>query len=159
MVDERTDLNSVFYRSPIKYDSQRIQAAAVYCSDGRFGAQFDDLFHLGLSLPRYDRLAVPGGAACLAGHFHAYREEEGVVNQLKFLIDVHGLNRIVLVAHDNCAFYSERLRVSPLQIESQQIEDLKKAIRRVRSISSQLEIQAFFARVDLNAVVQFELIS
>ena len=30
-----------------------------------------------LGLPRYDRLAVPGGAACLAGYFATYREEEG----------------------------------------------------------------------------------
>jgi hypothetical protein len=87
--------------------------------------------HLALKLPRYDRLAVPGGAACLASHFSAYREEEGVIEQLRFLVHVHDLERVVLVAHEGCAFYTERLHVSPLQLESQQYDDIKKAVRRV----------------------------
>ena len=75
------------YDSPIPFDSRRIQAAAVYCSDGRLGEQVDDLLQHALQLPRYDRLAVPGGAACLAGHFSTYREEEGVIEQLRFLVE------------------------------------------------------------------------
>src|SRR5258708_36282290 len=58
---------SLQYRSSIPYDTERIGAAAVYCSDGRFGEQVDDLIFNALNLPRYDRLAIPGGAACLAG--------------------------------------------------------------------------------------------
>lgn len=72
--------------SPIPFDENRIRAAAVDCSDGRFGEQIDHLLHVRLQLPLYDRLVVPGGAACLAGHFNAYREEEGVAQQLRFLV-------------------------------------------------------------------------
>jgi hypothetical protein len=50
------------------FEAQRIAAAAVYCSDGRFGEQMDEFLHTALRLPRYDRVAIPGGAACLAGH-------------------------------------------------------------------------------------------
>jgi len=49
--------------SPTPFDENRVRAAAVYCSDGRFGEQMDEFLHAGLSLPRYDRVAVPGGAA------------------------------------------------------------------------------------------------
>ena len=52
--------------SQTPFDHQRIGAAAVYCSDGRYGEQMDEFLHQGLGLPRYDRVAVPGGAACLA---------------------------------------------------------------------------------------------
>src|SRR5262245_56949242 len=118
--------NSVFFESSVRYYPNRIRAAAVYCSDGRFGDQVDELMHTALKLPRYDRLAVPGGAACLASHFETYREEEGVVEQLRFLFQVHSIERVVLIAHEGCAFYLQRLHVSPLQLQSQQHDDIKK---------------------------------
>ncbi|MEZ6061690.1 MAG: carbonic anhydrase [Planctomycetaceae bacterium] len=150
------DDRPVFFESSAPFERTRIRAAAVYCSDGRFGEQFDDLLQNALQLPRYDRLAVPGGSACLARHFATYREEEGVFEQLRFLVSVHGLERVVLIAHENCAFYSERLCISPLQLESQQREDMQKAVRRVRSLSSTLAVSAFFARTRGIGTVQFE---
>jgi len=140
------------------FDAERVRAAAVYCSDGRYGEQFDELMHTELQLPRYDRLAVPGGSACLASHFQTYREAEGVAEQLRFLVDVHGLERVVLIAHQDCAFYSQRLKVSPLQLESQQHDDMRKAVRRVRSIGPQLKIDAYFARQTYTGMVQFEVV-
>ncbi|HUG94285.1 MAG TPA: carbonic anhydrase [Planctomycetaceae bacterium] len=134
------------FESAVPFDARRVQAAAVYCSDGRWGEQVDDLLHNALGLPRYDRLAVPGGAACLAGHFATYREEEGVLAQLRFLVAVHRLEQLVLIAHEDCAFYTERLHVSPLQMESRQREDMQKAIRRVRGFGGHLQVLGFFAR-------------
>jgi hypothetical protein len=150
--------NEHIYESSVRFDSNRIRAAAVYCSDGRFGEQFDDLIQNALQLPRYDRLAVPGGSACLARHFKTYREDEGVFEQLRFLINVHGLEQVVLIAHENCAFYSERLQISPLQLESQQREDIRKAGERVRSLSRTLAVRAFFARTYRGDRVQFEAV-
>jgi hypothetical protein len=137
----------VVFESSHRFESTRIQAVAVYCSDGRFGEAFDDLLQTGLQLPRYDRLAVPGGPACLARHFKLYREEEGVLSQLKFLIEVHRIERVVLIAHEGCAFYLQRLQVSPLQLESQQRDDMRKAVARVHSLRQGLQIDAFFARL------------
>ena len=153
-----SEIHPFVYRSSFEFSDERIHAAAVYCSDGRFGAQFDDLMRNALQLPRYDRLAIPGGAACLASHFSAYREEEGVAEQLRFLVDVHQLKRVVLVAHENCAFYTTRLRISPLQLETQQREDMRKAISRVRSIGNHLQIDTFFARLQPKGLVQFEAV-
>jgi hypothetical protein len=141
------------YLSPYPFDANRIRAAAVYCSDGRYGEHFDDLLQNALQLPRYDRLAVPGGAACLAGHFHAYREEEGVAEQLRFLVQIHDVRRIVLIAHQDCAYYSTWLKVPPLQVESKQREDLVKAIRHVRRLGGDIDVQAFFARRDGNRIL------
>jgi hypothetical protein len=145
------------FESSIGFDSNRVRAVAVYCSDGRFGEQVDELLHQGLQLPRYDRLVVPGGAACLAGHFETYREGEAIVDQLQFLLAVHQVHRVVLIAHDGCAYYSERLRVSPLQRESKQHEDMLKAIRRVKSLDFDLNVDAYFARLD-GAKVKFEAV-
>ncbi len=143
---------AVPYRSTLPYEAERVGAAAVYCSDGRLGAQFDDFLHNALQLPRYDRLAVPGGAACLAGHFDTWREEEAAINQLRFLIECHGLRRVLLIAHEGCAFYTERLRVSRLGLLERQREDLAKAVQKVRELRRDLEVEAYFARLDGGAV-------
>ena len=149
--------NPQSFESSVQFESSRIHAVAVYCSDGRFGEQVDELLHAHLGLPRYDRLAVPGGAACLAWHFETYREEEGVIEQLRFLLTVHNVRRVVLVAHEGCAFYSERLRVPALQLEARQREDISKAISRVRDFGLGIEVTAFFARLD-GATVRFDRI-
>jgi hypothetical protein len=149
--------NTPFFESSVKFESSRIHAVAVYCSDGRFGEQVDELLQTHLGLPRYDRLAVPGGAACLAWHFETYREEESVIEQLRFLASVHKVQRVVLVAHEGCAFYTERLRVPAVQLEARQREDICKAISRVRDFGLGVEVLAFFARLS-GATVRFERI-
>lgn len=139
-----------------RFDENRIRAAAIYCSDGRYGDFFDDFLHNALELPRYDRLAVPGGAACLAGHFASFREEEALIEQLRFLVRVHGIERVVLIAHQDCAFYTERLHVSPLQIEAQQRDDLEAAVQRIRAVARGLTVESFFARKHADGTIRFE---
>jgi len=134
------------FDSSVPFDPERIHAVAVYCSDGRFGEQVDDLLQNGLQLPQYDRLVVPGGSACLASHFQTYREEEAVLAQLRFLIEAHRLERVVLIAHEDCAYYTERLHISGLQLETRQREDMEKVVSRVRGLAHGLTVVAYFAR-------------
>ncbi len=143
------------YASPIPFEENRSGVVAVYCSDGRFGEQCDDLLHHALGLPRYDRLVVPGGAACLAGYFATYREEAALVSQLEFLIEAHALHQVVLIAHQDCAFYTSRLGVSQINLLARQTDDLAKAAVRVRALGRHLAVRAFFAHVD-GGVVDFE---
>jgi hypothetical protein len=144
------------YDAALPFDANRIGAAAVYCSDGRFGEHFDDFLHNALALPRYDRVAVPGGAACLAGHLTAHRDEEAMLDQLRFLIKVHGIERVVLIAHQDCAFYTERLRVASPQLEPRQRDDMQAAAERVRTFAPNLRVEAFFARKCPDGRIRFE---
>lgn len=135
------------YTSRVRYESARIHAAAVYCSDGRVGEQFDDFLQNGLGLPRYDRVSLPGGAACLAGHPQAHLEEQGVVDELKFLVEVHKLRRVVLIAHQSCAFYSTRLELREPRLELVQRADLVRAAAYVHRVTGLDAIEAYFARL------------
>lgn len=141
------------YKSSLPYDPQRIHAAAVYCSDGRVGEHFDDFLQNGLKLPRYDRVALPGGPACLAGHTEAHVAEQGVVDELKFLVEVHGLERIVLIAHAGCAFYSTRLHLPGEYLEAQQKIDLVKAALFIRRITGLQRVDGYFARPERDRVM------
>lgn len=135
------------YESQRPYERARIGAAAIYCSDGRVGEHFDDFLHNGLKLPRYDRVALPGGPACLAGHVQAHVQEQGVVDELKFLVDVHQLKRVVLIAHEGCAFYSARLSLQDRRMELVQRADLVRAASYVRRVTGIDHVSAFFARL------------
>lgn len=134
------------YESPTPYEQARIHAAAVYCSDGRVGEQIDEFLHHGLGLPRYDRVAVPGGPACLAGSLVTFQEARAVEDALRFLIRVHDLERVVLIAHEGCAYYRERLGVPDSALLTEQRQDLEKAVRAVRKLGDGLEAVAFLAR-------------
>jgi hypothetical protein len=135
------------YESSVKYDASRIHAAALYCSDGRLGEHFDDFLQNGLNLPRYDRLCLPGGPACVAGHPQAHLEESGVVDELHFLVDVHKLKRIVLIAHQGCAFYGTRLELKEPRLELVQRADLVRAAAFVHRVTGLGAIEGYFARL------------
>ncbi len=128
------------------YNPERMHAAALYCSDGRVGLQFDDFIRNGLGLPRYDRLCLPGGPACLAGHPQAHLEQQGVVDELNFLVEVHRLERVVLIAHQGCAFYAARLGLDEPALERTQHDDLAKAAAFVREVTGLDRIETYFAR-------------
>lgn len=141
------------YESRIPYEKSRIRAAAIYCSDGRVGEHFDDFLQNGLNLPRYDRVALPGGPACLAGHPQAHLEEQGVIDELGFLVEVHGLTRIVLIAHESCAFYSARLELKDRRMELVQKADLVRAAAFVHRVTNVSNVEAYFARLDAQRVL------
>ena len=113
------------FTSAEPFEAERIGAAAVYCSDGRWGDQMDEFLHHGLGFPRYDRVAVPGGPACLASYIQTLREEGALEKQLRFLVMGHELQRIVLIAHQDCLFYKQ-VRIRAGSVERQQFEDLAK---------------------------------
>lgn len=143
------------FDSKTPYEPERIHAAAIYCSDGRLGEHFDDFLMNGLKLPRYDRLALPGGPAALAEHAETRLEHAAVVDELKFLVEVHGLNRVVLIQHQNCAFYTNRLKLEGFDVERQQRDDLSAAAEFVRKVTGVERVDAYFAR-RFDTSVRFE---
>ncbi len=157
IVDAGPAVAASIFECALPYDNARIRAAAIYCSDGRVGEHFDDFLQKGLSLPRYDRVALPGGPACLADHPQARLAEQGVVDELKFLVEVHGLKRVVLVAHERCAFYSERLDLEGRRLELVQRADLVRAAAVVRRVTTIDAVEGYFARL-VEGRVRFEAV-
>jgi hypothetical protein len=135
------------YESTLPYESSRIHAAALYCSDGRVGEHFDDFLQNGLGLPRYDRLCLPGGPACIAGHPQAHLEEQGVIDELHFLVEAHRVKRVVLIAHQGCAFYATRLELKEPRLELVQRADLVRSAAFVHRVTGIAAIEGYFARL------------
>ena len=144
------------YISPTPYRAERIYAAAMYCSDGRIGEQVDEFLHHGIGFPRYDRLVCPGGPVALSGRLLALWDARGVEEQFRFLVEAHDIKTVVLVAHEGCAYYAQRLRVPPARIESEQRQDLKKATEAIRKLASGVAVQCYLAR-HAGTAIGFEL--
>jgi hypothetical protein len=145
-VDLGPRLPLAVYTSNEVWNPQRIGAVAIYCSDGRWGDAFDEFCHRALHIPRYDRFAVPGGPAWFtrqqarsSGPYFAARE------QLDFLVQVHQLERIVLVGHFGCAFYTEMLKCDPRDALPTQLLDLDAAGKTLGQWFPSLAIEAYFA--------------
>ncbi len=64
--------------------------------------------------------------------------------------------RLVLIAHQDCAFYAKQLQSSLLPSETRQREDLQTAAERIRSFAPGLSVDVFFARKQLNGTIRFE---
>lgn len=140
------------YRSSVVYEEARIHAAAVYCSDGRVGEHFDDFLQNGLGLPRYDRVALPGGPASLAGYSDSTIEAQAVMDELIFLVEAHGLERIVLIQHQACAFYRMRLGLEGERLRRIQDDDLSRAAQAIHEHTGVKNIDGFFASLENNSI-------
>lgn len=143
------------YVSPTPYQSERIYAAAMYCSDGRIGDQVDEFLHHGLGLPRYDRLVCPGGPVALSGRLLALWDARGVEDQLRFLVQVHDIRTVVLVAHQGCAYYAQRLNLPAERIELEQRDDMRKAAAVIVKLAAGVAVNAYLAKI-AGDVMRFE---
>lgn len=134
------------YESTIPFDTSRVGAAALYCSDGRYGEQLDEYLHQGCGWPRYDRLAIPGGPAVLSGAISVLWEESFLRKYLEFLVRSHDLKHLALIAHEGCGFYRDWLHLPPERIEQRQIRDLQQAQQQLRLNLPALAVRVLFAR-------------
>jgi hypothetical protein len=139
------DLPLADFTSSWQWDEERIHAMALYCSDGRWGLAFDEFCQKHLRIPRYDRWAVPGGPAWLL----STGDETGFVQvaraQVDFLVQAHELQRIVLITHFGCAYYGQKLRLSPNACLSTQTADLKRAADKLREWYPEMRVENYLA--------------
>lgn len=102
-----------------------------------------------------DFMAVPGGVEpltllnLLPKDFNFFRR------RLEALVEAHGTRRIVLVAHQDCAWYTAR-KIGPITIDlkGRQIQDLKKAEKHLREMFSGVTVESWYARHDEGAAAK-----
>jgi len=139
----------IIYSSTLPFEAERIMAVAVYCSDGRYGDHLDEFLHERLGLPRYDRLALPGGAAWLSWRSSTSLSHHGLVTeQIDFLVQAHGLRRAILIAHFGCAYYARRYYGDAESFLPTQIQDLRDAADLLRRRYPALHVETYMARAD-----------
>ena len=141
------DLPMPAFSSTDVWNDKRVGALAVYCSDGRWGEAFDEFCHRGLSIPRYDRFAVPGGPAWFAQADDAHPELfKAAHQQIEFLVRTHALDRVVLFTHWACGFYRERSGGKGARDNwDTQRNDVRKAAARLLEWFPKIQVESYLA--------------
>jgi hypothetical protein len=139
------DLPPAIFTSTDPWNAERIGALALYCSDGRWSKAFDEFCHHRLLIPRYDRLAVAGGPACLLPRDAGESFCRGVWEQLDMLVRVHDLRRLVLVTHYGCAYYADLLHQGPDDCLAAQVADLRLAAQALREWFPGMRVETYLA--------------
>jgi len=142
------------FTSSLPWSPDHVPAMALYCSDDRFGEQTEEFLHQGLGWPRYDRFIVPGGAGCLALNEFTFRDYDVARARIKLLVDHHGTNTMVLIAHHDCGFYQVKM---PGQSEANryaaQLADLATARSVLEAWFAGIVVEAYYAHVRDEKVV------
>jgi hypothetical protein len=133
------------FTSSERWNPERIHALALYCSDGRWGEAFDEFCQRRLLLPRYDRLAVPGGPAWLLPRKTGRDLSQTTREQLGLLVRVHELEQIILISHYGCAFYAEMFGKDPEGCLPVQLQEMRDGKALLRQWFPALNVEAYLA--------------
>ena len=89
------------------FDTEAVQyradAAVVWCFDDRFTLTVQKFLKRN-GLARLDSIRVAGGAKCLASP-REESERTFLLEQLRLSRKLHGMDRVILVAHSDCGAY------------------------------------------------------
>ena len=120
----------------------------VHCSDPRYQWHFHEFLRNGLGIREYGLVAVPGGPQALARLEFMPKFSWSGWRWLKFLIDLTKPERVVLINHDDCRWYWSTLRATdPARVRERQLADLR-SIQREFSDRFNVQIEAYYARLD-----------
>ena len=154
--------DEVVYESPLPWDPERPNTTIVTCVDGRWYHHFQEFARLYLKAgTRTDFMAVPGGIEPLTLFDHVPKDFNFFRRRLEGLVEAHGTERIVAIAHEDCAWYKTR-KIGPLSLDlkRRQVADLRRAAARLREMFEGVKVETYFAKhspTDPSKVV-FELV-
>lgn len=126
------------YSTETQWNSDRPHVLVVACSDGRLQEPLDAFLTGALGVSHYDRLYLPGGPGALSGAGMEYMRASRVADELKFLIEAHKIDDVILMYHGPgedgpeealCADYRRIYpRHDPQRIREQQVSDTKEIL-------------------------------
>jgi len=137
------------YSSTLPWDASRPDTVIITCVDGRWYHHFQEFARVHLDAgPRTDFVCVPGGIEPLTLFDRIPKDFNFLRRRLDSLVAAHGTRRIVAVAHEDCAWYKAR-KIGPFKIDlrERQLNDLRRAAARLRTMFSDVEVSTYFARL------------
>jgi hypothetical protein len=133
----------------------------VHCGDHRFQACFHDFLNQGLNLNgNYDLLVIPGGPQSLTLAEYLPKFSWSSWRWFRFLVELHDLKRLVLIQHQDCAWYKTlplHLHHSP-EPRQRQEQDLRRVTEALKKDFPELNVELYYAGWDASDRVTVEAI-
>jgi hypothetical protein len=135
--------------SGVPWDPKRPDTVIISCVDGRWRSQIQDFTVNYLKADLHaDFLAVPGGIEPLTLFDLVPKDFNFFRRRLESLIEAHGTKRIVAIAHQDCAWYKQRLFPGRVDLRERQMTDLRRVAERLREAFPGLTVETYFARLE-----------
>jgi hypothetical protein len=152
-----SDAAIVYRTSPHGVQSEA-GVIVVHCSDPRYQWHFHEFLRHGLGVREYGLIAVPGGPQLLARLEFLPKFSWAGWRWLKFLVDLTKPERVIMINHDDCRWYSSLLRARDSElVRSRQLADLREIQRELGERFSG-QIEAYYARIE-DGVAAFERVT
>lgn len=137
------------YSSSLAWDPERPDTLVISCVDGRWYQHVQEFARVHLKAGQHtDFMAVPGGIEPMTLADVTPKDFNFFRRRLESLVEAHGTQRIVAIAHQDCAWYRAR-RIGPVtgDLRSKQIADLRFAAARMREMFNDVAVEIYFARL------------
>ena len=136
-------------------------ALVVHCSDHRFQAGHHEFLNRVLNLgENYDLLSLPGGAQALALVEYLPKFAWAGWKWIRFLIDQHGRQRVILIAHQDCGWYKSlpSFLHSMAEPRARQEDDLRRIREALLKENRELSVELYYAAFDSSDHMVMEVI-
>jgi|SRR5580658_2739969 hypothetical protein len=153
-------MNSYQLESPRKRG--RTDVLAIHCGDYRFQSAFSEFLNRSLNLDgNYDLMVIPGGPLSLTLTEYLPNFSWASWKWLRFFVDQHEIRRLVLIQHQDCAFYQTiplHLHDSP-ELRARQEQDLRRATIALRKELPEVTVELYYAGWDGTGHITIETIA
>ena len=139
----------IVYESDVQWDPERPDTLIITCVDGRLVSPLPGVCARAPRGRRANRLR--GGARRHRAHdpvgprakdFNFFRR------RITSVIEAHGIERIVAIAHQDCAWYRAQLPRSPaIDLKRCQIADLRRGASLLREMFAGVTVETYFAHL------------
>ena len=128
--------------------SGETEALVVHCSSARTQQQFHAFLTEGLGLRKYSLVAIPGGVQALTLLDYLPKFSWAGWRWVKFLADLEKPARVILIGHDECAWYRDlRFWSRPLSSRDRIVDDLRRTAAQVRERYPHVRVETYFASI------------
>ena len=145
-----------------KVNKSPAEVLVILCSDHRFQAGFYEFLNLHLNLDEnYDLMAIPGGPQSLTLVEYLPKFAWASWKWFRFLVEQHGLKKLVLIAHQDCVWYKSlpvhlHMFADPRQ---RQEADLRRARQILIKELPELQVDLYYAGWDAGEKITVEAIA
>jgi hypothetical protein len=139
------------YPLPSKIKRTNTDVLAIYCGDYRFQSAFQEFLNRSLNLDgNYDLMVIPGGPLSLTLFEYLPKFNWASWKWVHFFADQHKIRRLILIQHQDCAFYKTmpaHLHASP-EPRQRQEQDLRRVKETMKRDLPQLAVELYYAGWD-----------
>lgn len=157
----RNEKERAAFISDVPWSDEHPEALVIHCSYHPYQCQIQDFLFNGIGLRSFDRFAVPGGPQFLIAGGIRLKFKMAGEEQFRFLVDGHGIKRVVCIADAQCGWYKSLLgpSVNERQFKQCQVDDLKKTRQAILGFYPKMEVNLFYAFPNGSGEVEFEKIN